>query len=154
MRTVPRRTEQTHADEALMAVALRQAERALRAGEAPVGACVARDGTVVVAAHNGVVAGPDATAHAEVTALRAACAQLRRPRLDGCVLYVTVEPCAMCIAACHYAGISRVVYGAALADFAVASGGELVAAPLAGITLTGGVLAADSRALIARWRPA
>lgn len=142
-------------DETLMAVALRQAGRALLAGEAPVGACVALDGEVVVAAHNGVIAGPDATAHAEIAAIRAACAGLRRPRLDGCVLYVTVEPCAMCLSACHYAGISRVVFGASLADFAVASGGELApAAAPAGLSLAGGVLGDECRALIARWRPA
>lgn len=141
-------------DETLMAVALRQAERALLAGEAPVGACVARDGVVVVTAHNGVIAGPDATAHAEIAAIRAACAGLRQPRLDGCVLYVTVEPCPMCLAACHYAGIARVIFGASLADFAVASGGELAGPPPAGISLSGGVLGEACRALIARWRAA
>jgi len=142
------------ADETLMAAALRQAERALLAGEAPVGACVARAGAVIVAAHNGVVAGPDATAHAEVAAIRAACTALRRTRLDGCVLYVTVEPCAMCLAACHYAGIDRIVFGASLADFAAASGGELAAPPPAGLDLSGDVLGDDCRALIARWQPA
>lgn len=136
----------------LMELALGQALRALNAGEAPIGACIARDGEPVVAVHNGVIAGPDACAHAEIVAIRAACLALRCPQLGGCELYVTVEPCAMCMAACAYAGIGRIIYAASLADFAAVSGrSELPAPGYPGMELSGGLLAERSRELLARW---
>jgi len=77
-----------------MREALAAARRGRLAGEPPVGACVVQDGRVIAAAHTAVIAGPDATAHAEILALQAACRQLRTPLLDGCELFVTVAPCA------------------------------------------------------------
>jgi tRNA(Arg) A34 adenosine deaminase TadA len=96
-----------------MAAALAEAEAAGRAGEVPVGAVVvAGDGTVVARAHNRTERDRDPTAHAELLAIRAAARALATPRLVGCDLYVTLEPCPMCAAAISFARIRRLYYGA------------------------------------------
>jgi len=83
------------------------------AGEVPVGAVLlGPDGRELGAAHNRTEAEHDPTAHAEMLALRAAAAWLGTPRLDGCVLYATLEPCAMCAAALALARVARVVFAA------------------------------------------
>ena len=139
------------ADETLMRAALAAARRGLLAGEAPVGACLVQDGRVIATAHTAVGGGPDATAHAEILAIRAACRSLRSARLDGCELYVSVEPCAMCLAACHYAGINQVFFAASLQDMQALTGQELAAPSPASVGLHGGLLADESRALLAEW---
>ncbi len=96
-----------------MALALEQAHLAGAAGEVPVGAVVVRDGQVLGRGHNSPVASHDPTAHAEIAALRAAAAASGNYRLDGCTLYVTLEPCTMCVGAMLHARLARVVYGAA-----------------------------------------
>ena len=144
----------TVADAGFMGEALAAARAALALGEPPVGACVVRDGRVLAAAHNGVIGGPDATAHAEILAIRAACRRERAPQLDGCTLYATVEPCPMCLAACHYAGIARVVFGASLAEMHGVTGGECFGTPADGIELAGPVRADECRALLAAWAAA
>ena len=100
-------------DEAFMGEALSLALEAAAAGEVPVGAVVVKDGAVVGRGHNRPVAGRDPTAHAEVMALRDAAERIGNYRLAECMLYVTLEPCAMCAGAIMNARISRVVYGAA-----------------------------------------
>lgn len=134
-----------------MRAALAAAQRGQLAGEPPVGACVVQDGRVVASAHTAVIGGPDATAHAEILALRAACQYLRTPSLAGCELYVTVEPCAMCLAAIHYAGIGSVWFGAGLEAMQAVTGRELRGAVPDGMTLTGGLLAEDCGALLREW---
>ncbi|WP_279604669.1 nucleoside deaminase [Methylobacterium sp. J-070] len=89
------------------------ARAAARMGEVPVGAVVVRDGIVLAVAHNQPRALRDATAHAEILAIRAACARIGDERLTGCDLYVTLEPCAMCAGAISFARIRRLYYGAA-----------------------------------------
>jgi tRNA(adenine34) deaminase len=102
------------ADRAAMAMALAEARAAAAAGDVPVGAVVVDTaGTVLAQARNRRVGDSDPTAHAEVLALRAAARQRRSWRLDGCTLYVTLEPCAMCAAACVLARVDCVVFGAA-----------------------------------------
>ena len=96
-----------------MRLALAEAEQARLAGEVPVGAVVVLDGRVVGAGFNQPIAAADPTAHAEVVALRAAARALGNYRLTGCLLYVTVEPCLMCVGAMIHARIARVVFGAA-----------------------------------------
>ena len=81
-------------------------------GEVPVGAVVVKDGAVIAAAGNRTLADRDPTAHAEVLAIRAACATLGSERLVGCDLYVTLEPCAMCAGAISFARLRRVYYAA------------------------------------------
>ena len=111
--------------------ALEQARRAAEAGEVPVGAGLAApDGRLLAEAHNAPLRRHDPTAHAEVLALRRAGVALGNYRLGGCVLVVTLEPCAMCAAALAHARLAGVVYGAAdrLAG-AVSSCAELLDAP-------------------------
>ncbi len=93
--------------------ALEQARAAAAAGEVPVGAVVVKDGQVIASGRNAPIGQHDPTAHAEIAALRAAAAQLGNYRLDGCELYVTLEPCAMCAGAMLHARIARVVYAVA-----------------------------------------
>ena len=100
-------------DETFMREALGLARQAAEAGEVPVGAVVVKDDAVVGRGYNRPVAGLDPTAHAEVMALRDAAERIGNYRLADCVIYVTLEPCAMCAGAIMNARISRVVYGAA-----------------------------------------
>ena len=96
-----------------MARALDLAEAAADAGEVPVGAVVVKDGVILGEGHNEPRRLHDPTAHAEVQALRAAAAALGSERLEGCELWVTLEPCAMCAGAIAHARIARLYYGAA-----------------------------------------
>ena len=96
-----------------MDMALTEARAAGEAGEVPVGCVVVRDGAVVARAGNRTLTERDPTAHAELVAIRAAAAVLGSERLDGCDLYVTLEPCAMCAGAVAFARIRRLYYGAA-----------------------------------------
>jgi tRNA(adenine34) deaminase len=97
-----------------MDLALAKAEAAGAAGEVPVGAVVvSSEGQVLAAAGNRTLASRDPTAHAELIAIREACAKLGSERLSGCDLYVTLEPCAMCAAAISFARIRRLYFGAA-----------------------------------------
>ena len=95
-----------------MRAALDQARASAEAGEVPVGAVVVKDGTVIAAARNAPRALADPTAHAEVLAIRAAAQALGNERLDGCELWVTLEPCAMCAGAIVHARIARLYYAA------------------------------------------
>ena len=99
-------------DELWMQEALRAAQRALEAGEVPVGAVVVHDGKVVGHGFNRNIADSDPTAHAEVVALREAGAAIGNHRLGDCDLFATIEPCAMCAGALVHARIRRLVYGA------------------------------------------
>ena len=97
-----------------MDLALAEAEEARDLGEVPIGAVVvSADGEVLARAGNRTLSSRDPTAHAELLAIRAACAKLRSERLTGCDLYVTLEPCAMCAAAISFARIRRLYFGAA-----------------------------------------
>ena len=99
-------------DELWMEEALRAAQRALEAGEVPVGAIVVFDGKVVARGWNQNISANDPTAHAEIVALREAGTALGNYRLGDCDLFVTIEPCAMCAGALVHARIKRLVYGA------------------------------------------
>jgi len=99
--------------EAFMHQALDLARQAGEAGEVPVGAVVVAGGRVVSSGRNGPIAASDPTAHAEIVALRAAGRAAGNYRLSGATLYVTVEPCLMCVGAIVHARIGTVVYGAA-----------------------------------------
>jgi tRNA(adenine34) deaminase len=96
-----------------MARALELAREAERAGEVPVGAVVVSDGAIIGEGHNAPRSLADPTAHAEILALRRAAQALGNERLEGCELWVTLEPCAMCAGAIVHARIARVYYGAA-----------------------------------------
>jgi tRNA(adenine34) deaminase len=100
-------------DSQFMRVALELASQAQDAGEVPVGAVVVTAGTIIGRGYNMPIGSADPTAHAEVMALRDAAKYLGNYRLVGCSLYVTLEPCAMCIGAIFQARIARLVFGAA-----------------------------------------
>ena len=98
-------------DERFMRVALEQAVEAGARGEVPVGAVVVLDGEIVGTGFNAPIGASDPTAHAEIVALREAARRIRNYRLPGGTLYVTIEPCQMCVGAMVHARIGRVVYG-------------------------------------------
>ena len=102
----------SNTDEKMMRFALEEARIAFDNGEIPVGAVVARGDEAIARAHNMRETLSDPTAHAELIALRAAAGANARWRLNGCTLYVTLEPCPMCAGAVVMSGISRLVYGA------------------------------------------
>ena len=95
-----------------MAAAIAEARRAEADGEVPVGAVAVADGQIVGAGHNRPIGLSDPTAHAEVLAIRAAASTLKTYRLDAVSIYVTLEPCVMCVGAMLNARVARVVYGA------------------------------------------
>lgn len=131
--------------------ALDEAQRALAAGEVPVGAVVVVNDDVIGTGYNQPISAADPTAHAEINAIRAAAHRIGNYRLTGATLYVTIEPCLMCVGAMIHARIGLVVYGAA-----EPRAGALVSAVRAHETpglnhrldIIGGVLAEDSRALM------
>ena len=99
-------------DEKWMQIAIQQAIKAEKEGEVPVGAVLVKDGLVIAKAHNQPISTNDATAHAEIQLIRAAGKIQGNYRLTGTTLYVTLEPCAMCLGAMMHARIKRIVYGA------------------------------------------
>ena len=132
-----------------MQLAIEQAKLAAAAGEVPVGALVVKDGHIIATGYNRPIAGHDPTAHAEIMALRAAAQVLGNYRLDGCELFVTLEPCAMCSGAMLHSRLKRVVFGAL--DPKTGAAGSVVnlfeqAALNHQTTLQGGVLADECAA--------
>jgi len=142
-----------------MSRALAEARRNLRrpAG-GPFGACIVRGGEVIAVARNTVLSHHDPTRHAEVSAIRLAARRLGRHELSGCTIYSTTEPCPMCFAAIHWAGIDAVVYGTRIADVARLGFRELTISNrtmrrLGGgtVRIVGGVLRAECLALLREW---
>jgi len=136
--------------ERFMRAALEQARAAEAAGEVPIGAVIVEGGAVVAAGFNQPIRAHDPTAHAEVVALRAAAARAGNYRLTGATLYVTVEPCLMCVGALAHARVARLVYGAD-----DPKGGAIVSILRVAdvpsnhrFDVVGGVLAAEASALL------
>lgn len=103
-------------DEQYMRLALRKAAEGVERQQAPFGAVIVKNGAVVSCEHNTVWGTTDITAHAEILVIRDACRRLNTVDLGGCTIYSTCEPCPMCFSACHWARISRIVYGARIED--------------------------------------
>jgi len=99
-------------DEKWMYLAIKQAIKAEQEGEVPVGAVLVKDGLLIAKAHNQPIIKNDPTAHAEMQLLRTAGKKLKNYRLTGTSLYVTLEPCAMCLGAIMHARIERIIFGA------------------------------------------
>ncbi|MGH9431884.1 MAG: tRNA adenosine(34) deaminase TadA [Terriglobia bacterium] len=140
--------------ERYMRLALRQAERALIEDEVPVGAVVVRDGKVLARAHNRPLHLHDPTAHAEILALRSAARKTANYRLNGCCLYVTIEPCAMCAGAIIQARLEMVVVGARdLKAGACGSALEVLNHPKLNhrVKLVDGILADETISLLRRF---
>lgn len=108
---------QSEGDEQMMRLAIQEAHRALDSGEVPIGAVLVKDGQVLAAGFNQPIQASDPTAHAEIVALRESARKVGNYRLPGTTLYVTLEPCLMCIGAVVNARVARVVYGAAEPKF-------------------------------------
>lgn len=113
----------------LVVAAVDVARRGIDAGQSPFGAVVATlNGEIIAAAHNTVRLNRDASAHAEINAIRAACSKLATADLHGHVVATTCEPCPMCAAAIHWARLEAVIYGADIADARRAGFNELTLA--------------------------
>jgi tRNA(adenine34) deaminase len=134
-----------------MRAALEQAREAERHGEVPVGAVVVLDGAIIGKGYNQPIGSHDATAHAEIVALRDAGHRAGNYRLPGAALYVTIEPCQMCVGAMIHARIARVVYGTPEPKAgAIESAMRAHEHPAVNhrMAATGGVLEAECRAVI------
>jgi tRNA(adenine34) deaminase len=152
--TAPSAAAGLQADEAFMRLALAQADAASRRGEVPVGAVVVIDGQVAGEGFNQPIAASDPTAHAEIVAMRDAARGIGNYRLTGATVYVTIEPCQMCVGAMVHARVARVVYGAPEPKAgAIESAMRAHEHPALNHRLSaeGGVLAADCRAMIQRF---
>ncbi len=138
-------------DEAFMAKALREAEKAALKGEVPVGAVIVREGRIIARAHNLREAKADPSAHAELLAIRSAARKLKTWRLSGATMYVTLEPCLMCMGAILLARIPRLVFGPL--DPKAGASGSLYDIPSDKrlnhrVHVTGGVLASESEEVL------
>ena len=122
--------------------ALELARRAEQEGEVPIGAVVVSDGRIVGEGWNRPIGASDPTAHAEVEAMRAAARGVKNYRLTGATLYVTLEPCEMCVGAMFHARIARAIYGATDPKKLVLKNQ---------VVLQGGVLAAECGALLSEF---
>jgi tRNA(adenine34) deaminase len=132
-------------DEKFMRAALKEAHRAAERGEVPVGAVIVSRGKIIGRGHNKPVRRKDPTAHAEIMAIRKACTKQKNYRLADAVMYVTVEPCAMCLGAMIQARIDRLVFGALDPKAGVVQ--SIMAFPIDKtnhrLEITGGVLAGE-----------
>ena len=145
-------------DEDYMRLAIAKAREGIDQGQTPFGACIVRDGQILACSHNEVWARHDITAHAEIQALRQACAELKDIDLSGATIYCTCEPCPMCFGAIHWARISRIVYGCDIFDAREFGFNEL---PISNETMKregkspmkieGGFLREETRALFELW---
>jgi tRNA(adenine34) deaminase len=129
-------------DQAFMGRALELAQRAQAEGEVPVGAIVVFKEKILGEGWNRPISAADPTAHAEIQAMRAAAAKLQNYRLTGATLYVTLEPCDMCVGAMFHARIARVVYGATDPKKQVLKNQ---------VKLDGGVMAAECAAILSEF---
>lgn len=141
-------------DAGFMREALALAAQAAAAGEVPVGAVVVKDGRIIGRGFNRPITRSDPTAHAEIVALREACAGEGNYRLPGCELFVTLEPCAMCVGAMVHARLKRIVYGTR--DPKTGACGSLVDLPALAAwnhhgVFSGGVLEAQCAEILKRF---
>ena len=139
--------------EHFMRIALKQAQVSYKADEVPIGAIVVKDGVVIARAHNMRNHSKNAVEHAELAAIQRACKKLGDWRLTGCDLYVTLEPCVMCLGACYNARISNVYFGAYdLSGKGCVQLSEMIGHTLNhDLTLCGGVLEKDCSQLLTEY---
>ncbi|MDD5692464.1 MAG: nucleoside deaminase [Candidatus Omnitrophica bacterium] len=146
-------------DVKFMRLAIKKAREGIRKGQTPFGACIVRAGKVIACSHNIVWKACDITAHAEINAIRQACKKLKTIDLAGCTIYSTCEPCPMCFAACHWAGIRRIVFGCGIEvarDFGFnelsISNLKMKGLAKSGVKILPGVLAEESAGLFRLWQ--
>lgn len=141
-----------------MQQAINAARRGIANGQTPFGAVIVRGEEVIAEAHNVVWQETDITAHAEMHAIRLACRRMNSVRLCGCRIYTTCEPCPMCLAACHWAGLEKLYYGATIGDAKSASFNELTISSTrmkelgqSKIEIVSGIETKECRNLFAEW---
>ena len=148
-------------DEKYMQNAIKLAQQGIGSVEPnpAVGAVIVKNDQLVVAEHNVVWATTDITAHAEIHAIRKACKKLNSIDLSGAVLYSTCEPCPMCFSACHWAGISHIIYGVSIEDAKAIGFSELVISneklkKIGGskISITGHFMKDENQCLFDEWK--
>ncbi len=108
-----------------MRLAIKKATEGIKKGQTPFGACIVKNNKVIACAHNAVWNNTDITAHAEIQAIRLACKKLKTIDLSKCTIYSTCEPCPMCFAACHWAKVKTIVFGASITNAKKAGFNEL-----------------------------
>lgn len=140
-------------NERFMRLALKQAQVSYKKDEVPIGAIVVKNGQVIARAHNTRNASRNAVEHAELMAIERACKKLNDWRLTGCDLYVTLEPCVMCLGACYNARISNVYFGAYdLSGKGCVQLSEMIGHTLNHeLTLHGGVLEKECSAILTEY---
>ncbi len=138
-----------------MRIALEEAKQ----GDAPFGAVIVKGSEIIAKARNTVRTDSDPSAHAEINAIRRLTAAINHPVLEGYSLYTTGEPCPMCAAACVWAGVSEIVFGASIADLMAAgvsqieiSCQEVIDKGFRNIKVTGGVLSEECLQLFRQWQ--
>ncbi|MCX5657564.1 MAG: nucleoside deaminase [Candidatus Omnitrophica bacterium] len=145
-------------DEKFMKLAIARAKGGVLKRQTPFGACIVKDGKVISCVHNKVWNDTDITAHAEVMAIREACKKIKSIDLSGSVIYSTCEPCPMCFSACHWARISKIVYGTSISDARdmgfdelFISNKKMKRAGGSSIKVIGGCLKSDNLELFRMW---
>jgi guanine deaminase len=148
-------------DQEFMNLAIFRTREGIIAGQSPFGAVLALEGRVIAATHNTVWLDTDPTAHAEINCLRASARVLSTIDLSGATLFSTCEPCPMCLAAIHWAKVTRLVFGASIADAAEAGFNELPVAARelarmgrSPLIVEGGLLVEECVALFREWKAA
>lgn len=143
----------------LMRLAIDQSRVGISAGQSPFGCAIARGDDILAVEHNTVLESTDATAHAEVNAIRAACRAVNDVFLESAVVATTCEPCPMCLAALHWARVREIHFGATIADAAAAGFNELslpaadlIRATGSPLRLVSGVMTEECRQLFDDWR--
>jgi tRNA(Arg) A34 adenosine deaminase TadA len=139
--------------------AIAVADEGIKKGNSPFGSCIVKGGKVVAVAHNTVLTKKDATNHAEMNAIRAACRKLRSHELRGCTVYSTTEPCPMCFSAIHWAKIGAIVYGTGIQDVKRLGFSELTVSDRrmkreghSKVGIASGFMREECKALLARWK--
>lgn len=152
-------TDQCADDLHYMKMAIKICEVGVDAGQSPFGAVIVCDGKLLATAHNQVWLNCDATAHAEVNAIRSACETVGQPLLAGATIYSTTEPCPMCFTAIHWARIKRIVYGCSIEDAASfgfnelpVSNQHLKEAGQSDVEIVPGICREECLALFKRWQ--
>ncbi len=142
-----------------MRLAIEKAKQGIKEGQTPFGACIVKNDKIIACSHNLVWKNTDITAHAEITAIRAAGKSLKKIDLSGCTIYSTCEPCPMCFSACHWARISRIVFGCSIKDAKDFGFNELVISDLnlrklgkSKIKIIPGLLIEENIALFKFWK--
>ena len=146
-------------DQKFMRKALEIARKGIISGQTPFGACIVKGERIVASAHNTVWKSTDITCHAEINAIRQACRKLKTIDLSGCIIYSTCEPCPMCFSACHWAKISRIIYGTRIRDARRIGFNELSVSNVrlkrlgrSRVRVAGGLLKNDAMELFRTWK--